>query len=236
MKKIQYKTKGYPKTTTFCKCCVLMMVFAMLYSTTAIASPITTTPPPTPMPYSFGVSPNSQQVYISPRDSAPRHSLNTAAVNTSLNVVQAVQMTQPQATARQVGTHGLSQGDFIGRLHVPRLGRTINIFEGETMANMDFGAGRFSFSGLNYGNTALIGHNRGRTNGFFDFVRHLREGDTLRLETDWGTREYVVVDMLIVRENDFSWAMDFFDTRLSLVTCVEYRAAYRRVAVAIAVN
>lgn len=127
-----------------------------------------------------------------------------------------------------------NQGERIGTLQVSRLNRTIGVFEGETLRNMDFGAGRFSFSGFNYGNTALIGHNRGRTNGFFDFVRQLQPGDTVTLELHGVTRTYTVSHEIIVHETDFSPLIHFGDDRLTLVTCVEYRPRYRRMAIAIA--
>ena len=127
-------------------------------------------------------------------------------------------------------------GDVIGRLTVERLGRTINVIAGATMEAMDFGAGHFSFTGLNTGNTGLIGHNRGSTNGFFSFVRDLREGDILTLETGGIVRRYSVAMLYIVDDTDFSPLMQFGDNRLTLVTCVEYQRNQRRIAVAFALD
>lgn len=125
-----------------------------------------------------------------------------------------------------------NEGDFIGTLTVERLNQTIRIYEGETMRNMDFGAGRFRFSGLHSGNIGLIGHNRGRTNGFFSFVRHLQYGDILTIKTAQGERRYIVEVMYIIDETDFTPLMDFGDNRLTLITCVEYRPNQRRVVMA----
>ena len=104
------------------------------------------------------------------------------------------------------------------------------------MEAMDYGAGHFSFTGLNVGNTGLIGHNRGLRNGFFSFVRELREGDILILEAGGITRRYSVAMLYIVHESDFSPLAEFGDNRLTLVTCVEYRRNYRRIAVAVAID
>jgi len=131
------------------------------------------------------------------------------------------------------GNSGFAEGERIGSLTVQRINRTINVYEGATMRNMDFGAGRFAFSGANSGNTALIGHNRGRTNGFFAFVRTLQEGDLLTLDMNGIVRTYAVTHSLIVHETDFSPLMEFGCNRLTLVTCLEYRQRYRRIAVAI---
>jgi len=195
----------------------------MLSAVTALAVP----------PYSFGANRRTQAHYISAR-AAPSDLHNFYIGVRSTGGLQTHYISARAApSGLQSGGHGYQQGDLIGRLYVERLGRVVSVFEGETMRNMDFGAGRFSFSGLNFGNTALIGHNRG-SNGFFSFVRLLENGDILRLETGSVTREYVVVGTRIVGETDFSWAADFGDTRLTLVTCVEYRRAYRRILYAIA--
>jgi LPXTG-site transpeptidase (sortase) family protein len=122
-------------------------------------------------------------------------------------------------------------GDFLGTLHVERLNRTVRIYGGATMEAMDFGAGHFSFTGLNHGNTGLVGHNRGRTNGFFSFVRHLREGDIITLNANGITRNYALTMLYTINETDFSPLMEFNDNRLTLITCVEYVPQKRRVAV-----
>ena len=124
-------------------------------------------------------------------------------------------------------------GDFLGVLTVERLNRTVRIYAGATMQSMDYGGAHFSFTGLNQGNTGLIGHNRGNRNGFFSFVRHLQEGDILTLEARGITRSYAVTLRYNVNESDFSPLMQFGDNRLTLVTCVEYQSHLRRIAVAV---
>jgi len=132
--------------------------------------------------------------------------------------------------------HGASDrynyGDFIGVLTVERLGKTVNVFAGATPNAMDSGAGHFSFTGLNHGNTGLVGHNRGRA-GFFSFVRELREGDVLTLEAGGIVRSYAVSMVYVIDEDDFSPLLQFSDNRLTLVTCVENRRGQRRVAKAL---
>jgi LPXTG-site transpeptidase (sortase) family protein len=127
-------------------------------------------------------------------------------------------------------------GDFLGTLHVERLNRTVRVYAGATMEAMDYGAGHFSFTGLNTGNTGLVGHNRGRRNGFFSFVRLLHEGDIITLTTGDLTRSYAVSMQYTIDEHDFSPLMAFGDNRLTLITCVEYQPSLRRVAVAVEIQ
>jgi len=129
---------------------------------------------------------------------------------------------------------GYNYGDTIGILTVERLNRRVTVIAGATMSAMDFGGGHFSFTGLNSGNTALIGHNRGSA-GFFSFVRLLREGDIITLEAGGVTRSYAVAMVYYIEDTDFSPLMQFGDNRLTLVTCREYHRTQRRVAVAFAV-
>jgi LPXTG-site transpeptidase (sortase) family protein len=127
--------------------------------------------------------------------------------------------------------HNHRDGDFIGRLTVAKTGRVINIYEGESMASMDKGGGRFSFSGFNNGNTAIIGHNRGQA-GFFIFVKDLRENDILTLDMGGVIKTYAVTYMYTVSYSDFSPLLQYGDNRLTLVTCLEYQQNMRRIAVA----
>jgi len=124
-------------------------------------------------------------------------------------------------------------GEHIGVLTVEKLNRRINIFAGSSLDSMNHGGGHFSFTGLNNGNTGVVGHNRGRS-GFFIFVKDLREGDILTLEAGGVTRSYTVTMVYTVDESDFSPLLQYGDDRLTLVTCVENQRNLRRVAVAIA--
>ena len=101
------------------------------------------------------------------------------------------------------------------------------------MESMNLGAGHFSFTGINNGNVALIGHNRGSRNGFFSFVRLLHDGDILRLDMGGVVRTYEVFLRTTVYDNDFSYLQQFQDNRLTLVTCLENVRNKRRIISAI---
>ena len=125
---------------------------------------------------------------------------------------------------------------FLGILTIEHLNRIINVYAGATIQSMDFGAGHFSFTGLNQGNTALIGHNRharcGAQNGFFSFARLLLYGDIITLDAGGITRTYEVFMSAIICETDFTPLKQFGDNRLTLITCVEYTQNKRRAVVA----
>jgi LPXTG-site transpeptidase (sortase) family protein len=132
--------------------------------------------------------------------------------------------------------YSYQDGEHIGVLTVEKLNRRINIFAGSSLESMNNGGGHFNFTGLNSGNTGIVGHNRGRSNGFFIFVRNLNEGDILTLEAGGVTRSYAVTMVYTVDEMDFSPLLQYGDDRLTLVTCVENQRTLRRIAVAIATD
>ena len=165
-----------------------------------------------PPPYSFG---GGQMTEVHINDNRHAGNARDRPVNFAANIPTTYQY-----------------GDAIGTLHVERLNRTVRVIAGATMEAMDSGAGHFSFTGLNSGNTGLVGHNRGSRNGFFSFVRQLQQGDIITLTAGGITRSYAVSLQYTTGENDFSPLMAFGDNRLTLVTCVEYQPGLRRVAVA----
>ncbi|MCL2574313.1 MAG: sortase [Defluviitaleaceae bacterium] len=186
-----------------------IIAFAFIF-TTALSTPFITTVHASPPPWSFGASPSSQAVHI---DESRLADILGISVDASNQISQ-------RHFSPSVSRSAYNEGELIGTLHVERLNRTVSIYEGETMRNMDFGAGRFTFSGLHDGNMALIGHNRGPA-GFFSFVRLLQQGDIIIVETNQGMCRYVVEMTYIISEDDFSPLLCFNDNRLTLITCVE---------------
>jgi|GEM_PF-434283 len=238
--------KGFAMLGILKKPVCFLLVAGMMYS---IAAPPAIYAAPIPR-YSFGArsvseTPSPPSVHLAPLPSASQNESAVFDAPCQAHPSRAIHF-DPRVTsaggtrdspAHFQSAYGIassySYGDFIGVLTVERLGRTVNVIAGATMSAMDYGAGHFSFTGLNHGNTGLIGHNRGRTNGFFSFVRHLREGDILTLEAGGIVRSYSVSVVYVIAEDDFSPLMQFSDNRLTLVTCVEYRPGQRRVAKAL---
>ena len=117
----------------------------------------------------------------------------------------------------------------IGTLYVERFGRTITVFHGETMDNMNKGAGNFISTSAWDGNVALAAHNRGSA-GFFSFVRELRIGDRITYTTLYGSRTYEVFRREQIDEFDHSILRWSAENILTLVTCVENVPSQRLVS------
>jgi sortase A len=107
----------------------------------------------------------------------------------------------------------------IGTVYVSRTGKTIKVYEGESLSNLKIGAGHFTATSVWDGNVALAGHNRGGS-AYFSFVKDLKSGDRLAYTTKYGTRTYEVYSKTQIDEYDnlpLSWSADNI---LTLITCV----------------
>jgi sortase A len=107
----------------------------------------------------------------------------------------------------------------IGTLYIERTGKTVKVYEGESLDNLKKGAGHFSATSAWDGNVALAGHNRGGS-AYFSFVKDLQSGDRLTYATKYGTRTYEVYSKTQINEWDnlpLSWSGE---NMLTLITCV----------------
>jgi LPXTG-site transpeptidase (sortase) family protein len=108
----------------------------------------------------------------------------------------------------------------IATLYVTHTGKTIKVYESESLDNLKIGAGHISSTSVWDGNVALAGHNRGNS-AYFSFVKDLKTGDTLTYTTMYGERIYKVTSNTQVDECDISSLSSAKENILTLITCVE---------------
>lgn len=108
----------------------------------------------------------------------------------------------------------------IGTIYVARTGKTIKIYEGESLDNLKKGSGHFSMTSAWDGNVGLCGHNRG-SYPFFSFVKDLQIGDKITYTTEYGTRTYEVFRKEQINEYDYSMLGWSAENLLTLITCIE---------------
>ncbi|MCL2775405.1 MAG: sortase [Oscillospiraceae bacterium] len=114
----------------------------------------------------------------------------------------------------------------IGTLEFPRFGKTIKVYEGETLENMLLGAGHFSSTSTWDGNCAIAAHNRGVENNF-GFLADINIGDKVVYTTKYGVRTYKVTEKTQIAETDTSGLAWSEKNILSLYTCVQNVAGMR---------
>ena len=114
----------------------------------------------------------------------------------------------------------------IGTLEFPRFGKTIKVYEGETLDNMKLGAGHFSSTSAWDGNCAIAAHNRGVVNNF-GFLKDIKAGDKVIYTTKYGVRTYKVTEITQISETDTAGLAWSDSNALSLYTCVQNVAGVR---------
>lgn len=114
----------------------------------------------------------------------------------------------------------------LGTLSAPAIGLSAKIYQGTDNAAMRKGAGHFTETSIWDGNVAFAGHNRGSSN-YFGKIHTLKNGDTIKLTTQLGTRTYSVYSVRKVSVNDVSVLNPTADNVVTLVTCVMNQPQYR---------
>jgi sortase A len=111
--------------------------------------------------------------------------------------------------------HGL-----IGRLEIPRLEVSVMVMEGDDDTTLARAVGHLPDTALPWerGNAVIAGHR----DTFFRPLRHVREGDEIRLTTARGTFDYRVIRTEIVEPNNLSALAPTPIRSLTLVTCYPF--------------
>ncbi len=114
----------------------------------------------------------------------------------------------------------------LGKLEIPAIGLSVNIYEGTDSGTLAKGAGHFTDTSIWGGNVCLAAHNRG-ANNYFGQIHTLTEGDTITLTTALGTRSFSVTSVEKIGETDNSGTASTSDNRVTLFTCVRDEREYR---------
>ena len=113
-----------------------------------------------------------------------------------------------------------------GKREIPSIGVNTRIVQGTDSAALAKGIGHFEDTSIWSGNVCLAAHNRG-TNSYFGKIHTLREGDTITLTTQLGTRTYSVTSVEKVSETDNSGTAATSGNRITLYTCVRDERDFR---------
>jgi sortase A len=149
--------------------------------------------------------------------------LNISSSNAALSAAEllpALEEIQPDASELHMSVPIPKLGDFIGTLKIPRLKKSIPIFEGTESAQLKKGAGHYQKSvppGLN-DNSVIAGH---RDSVFTEFGS-LKRGDKLIVKTGYGKFTYKISKFRIVKANDRTVIVPTSVATLTLSTCYPF--------------
>lgn len=106
----------------------------------------------------------------------------------------------------------------VGVIKIDKIGYEGPIYEGTTLDTLAKGVGHLSNSPYFNGNVCLAAHN---TSKFWAKLNTLESGDTITYTSFLGTKEYVVSNIKIIDETDWSDTENTEDNRITLITCVK---------------
>ena len=113
----------------------------------------------------------------------------------------------------------------VAQLEVPRIGVRRTILAGASGSTLAFGLGHLSGTALpgERGNCAIAGHRDTRA----AFLRELRPGDGVVIESLSGQRHYRVTGVTIVTKEQVQVLDPIDDARLTLITCYPFSGLLR---------
>jgi|GEM_PF-5185217 len=121
----------------------------------------------------------------------------------------------------------------VGLLSIPLLGlNDLPVVEdGENLDNIETKVGHFLHTALFDGNVCLLGHNNHDKSPWFGRLDGIQEGATIRWQTKFGVREYVVTTKQYIDAEDWSSLFETGDNRITLITCLAGQAQTHRIMV-----
>ena len=135
-------------------------------------------------------------------------------------------VSQPTTKFTAVTSDSYNASGKLGTVEIPALGINYTITEGTSNLDMKYGAGHVKETSIWDGNVCLAGHNRGVKNNFGK-IHTLKVGDTIKLNTVYGTRSYQVSSVNKIAESDLNCLGRSTENMITLITCVADQSSYR---------
>lgn len=159
------------------------------------------------------------------------NSNNTSNSNSDFNspdtIMPSTSISGANGTTSVLNTTPLMYDDgSIGTLHIHKVNKTLKVYEGESLANMEKGIGHFEITSAWDGKVSFAGHNRGAA-GYFSFVKDLQVGDKITYTTKYGVRSYEVFIKEQINETDYTSLGWTAENIITMITCVENQPSLR---------
>lgn len=108
----------------------------------------------------------------------------------------------------------------LGILTIEKIGLNATVKEGTSSEIILNYIGHIEETATYDGNIGLAGHNRGCENSYFARINELEEGDIIKYKTKFFERTYVVDNIQVIYETDWSLLESTEENKLSLITCI----------------
>ena len=116
---------------------------------------------------------------------------------------------------------------ILGILTIEKIGLKATVKEGTTDEILSNYIGHIEETATYDGNVGLAAHNRGCENSYFARINELEKGDIIKYKTKFFDRTYVVDNIQVIYETDWSLLESTQENKLSLITCIAGRKMQR---------
>lgn len=115
----------------------------------------------------------------------------------------------------------------LGILTIEKIGLNATVKEGTLSEILLEYIGHIEETATYDGNVGLAGHNRGCKNSYFARINELEIGDEIRYKTKFYDRTYVVDNIEVILETDWSLLEGTEENKLTLITCIANKRKQR---------
>ncbi len=124
-------------------------------------------------------------------------------------------------------TEDVWDNSVLGIITIEKIGLNATVKEGTTSDILLEYVGHIENTATYDGNIGLAGHNRGCKNSYFARLNELKIGDEIRYKTKFYERTYVVDNIQVILETDWSLLQSTEENKLSLITCITNKRKQR---------
>ena len=124
-------------------------------------------------------------------------------------------------------TEDVWDDSVLGIITIEKIGLNATVKEGTTSDILLEYVGHIENTATYDGNIGLAGHNRGCKNSYFARLNELKIGDEIIYKTKFYERTYVVDNIQVILETDWSLLQSTEENKLSLITCITNKRKQR---------
>lgn len=124
-------------------------------------------------------------------------------------------------------TEDVWDDSVLGIITIEKIGLNATVKEGTTSDVLLEYVGHIENTATYDGNIGLADHNRGCKNSYFARLNELKIGDEIRYKTKFYERTYVVDNIQVILETDWSLLQSTEENKLSLITCITNKRKQR---------
>lgn len=114
----------------------------------------------------------------------------------------------------------IQDDSVLGILAIEKIGLNATVKEGTTDEILLNYVGHIEETSTYDGNIGLAGHNRGYEKSYFARINELENGDIIKYKTKFYDRTYIVDNIQVIYDTDWSILESTEENKLTLITCI----------------